>query len=82
MGSVTGVTVYLMVWWMVLFMVLPWRVTTPTEPQPGSAPSAPDKPYIWLKMAITTVISAVIWLIIYVLVESEWISFRTSTPFF
>jgi len=50
---------------------------TPAEPDdPGHAAGAPQQPRLLLKVAITTVVSAVIWLAIYLLVRSPWLSFR------
>jgi predicted secreted protein len=76
MAWVTGIVVYVLVWWITLFAVLPLWVT-PSEPDdPGHAAGAPQRPRMLLKMAITTVISALIWLAIYLLVRSPWLSFR------
>lgn len=76
MAWVTGIVVYVLVWWITLFAVLPLWVT-PAEPDdPGHAAGAPQRPRILLKMAITTVVSALIWLAIYLLVKSPWLSFR------
>ena len=76
MAWVTGIVVYVLVWWITLFAVLPLWVT-PAEPDdPGHAAGAPQRPRLLLKMAITTVVSALIWLAIYVLVRSPGLSFR------
>ena len=76
MAWVTGIIVYVLVWWITLFAVLPLWVT-PTEPgDPGHPAGAPQLPRMLLKMAITTVLSALIWLAIYILVKSPWLSFR------
>jgi predicted secreted protein len=76
MAWVTGIIVYVLVWWITLFAVLPLWVT-PAEPDdPGHAAGAPQRPRMLLKIAITTVVSAVIWLAIYLLVKSPWLSFR------
>jgi len=76
MAWVTGIVVYVLVWWITLFAVLPLWVT-PAEPDDsGHAAGAPQRPRLLLKMAITTVVSALIWLAIYVLVRSPWLSFR------
>jgi predicted secreted protein len=76
MAWVTGIVVYVLVWWITLFAVLPLWVT-PAEPDdPGHAAGAPQRPRLLVKMAITTVVSALIWLAIYVLVRSPWLSFR------
>jgi predicted secreted protein len=73
---VTGIAVFIVVWWVVLFAVLPWGVKPAETLVPGQADSAPENPRLWLKAAVTTVIAGVIWLGIYLLVSSDWISFR------
>ncbi|HMD64354.1 MAG TPA: DUF1467 family protein [Stellaceae bacterium] len=76
MGWVTGIIVYVLVWWITLFAVLPLWVT-PAEPDdPGHGAGAPQRPRLRLKMAVTSVVAAVIWLAIYMLVRSPWLSFR------
>src|SRR6202030_1988470 len=76
MAWVTGIVVYVLVWWITLFAVLPLWVT-PAEPgDPGHAAGAPQRPRLVLKMVITTVVAALIWLVIYMLVRSPWLSFR------
>ena len=72
----TGIMVYLVIWWVVLLTVLPWWVKVPDKPEPGHATSAPDKPMLWRKVAITSVISALLWLVAYYLIASDWITFR------
>ena len=76
MGWLSGILVYLVVWWLVIFMVLPWGVKPPDNPGPGHATSAPDQPMLWRKTAITSVITAVVWVIIYLAVENSWVNFR------
>jgi predicted secreted protein len=76
MTWLTGVMVYVVIWWMVLLMVLPWGVKVPEIPEPGHATSAPQNPMMWRKALITTLISAVLWGIAYWLIESEWLSLR------
>lgn len=79
MGWVSGIAVYIVIWWLVIFMVLPWGVQ-PIEQgdvEKGHAASAPLRPRILRKVAITTVISAVLWLIAYAIIESDLITFRT-----
>ena len=76
MGWVTGIIVYVLVWWITIFAVLPLWVT-PAEPgDPGHAAGAPSKPRMLLKVAVTTVVSAVIWVAIDLVVNSSWFSFR------
>lgn len=73
---VTAVFVYIVVWWVVLFAVLPWGVRTPDEPEPGMASSAPVEPRILRKFMITSVVSLLVWLVIFGIERSGIISFR------
>lgn len=68
--------VYICVWWVMLFMVLPWGVRRIENPEPGHEPGAPEKPMIWRKLIATTLLSFVVWGAIYLLVELELFSFR------
>ena len=72
----TGTVVYILVWWVVLFAVLPLWVT-PAEPDdPGYAAGAPQPPRLLLKAAVTTGVAGVVWLVIYLVVRSPYLSFR------
>jgi predicted secreted protein len=76
MGWVTGIAVYILIWWISLFTVLPWRAERARDPLPGTIESAPDNPRLLIKFGITTVIAMVLWLVLDVLVNSDLISFR------
>ena len=76
MGWVTGIVVYVLVWWVTLFAVLPLWVTPSDPDDPGYAAGAPKRPRLLLKAVVTTAVSAVIWLAIYLVVRSPWLSFR------
>ena len=78
MTYVEGIVVYVLIWWVVIFAVLPWGVRPPakSEAVPGQAESAPVRPRLWLKAGITTLAAAVIWLIIWAIIRSDLISFR------
>ena len=72
----TGLFTYLIVWWLVLFIVLPWGNRPPGNPEPGHAASAPEKPRLLMKFAATTAISVVVFLGVYGIIESGWIKIR------
>ena len=78
MTLATGIAIYVVVWWIVLFTVLPWGATPPAEPGKGHAESAPEHPRILLKALITTLLAGVVWGGIYLLIHSDLISFRES----
>src|ERR1700730_1910218 len=78
MGWVTGIVVYVLTWWITLFAVLPLWVPPAERDDLVHAAGAPQRPRMLLKVAVTTVVSALIWLGIYALVSSPWFSFRES----
>jgi predicted secreted protein len=75
MGWVTGIATYFLIWWIAIFVTLPLGVKM-AEPQQGHAYGAPANPRLGFKFLVTSVISAIIWLVIYALVEIEIIDFR------
>jgi predicted secreted protein len=72
----TGVLTYVIVWWLVLFIVLPWGNRPPEHPEPGHVPSAPEKPRLAIKFAATTVIATIVFAGLYAVIESGWINLR------
>jgi predicted secreted protein len=76
MDWVTGLVVYILVWWISLFGVLPWGVRPAENPLPGTVESAPDRPRLMFKFLVTTGVAAIIWIVIFALVRSDLISFR------
>jgi len=76
MSPVTGIAIYFVIWWTVLFAVLPWGAHVPDESDAGKAAGAPARPRIGLKFLVTTGIAAVVWLIVYGIIKSDLITFR------
>lgn len=78
MNLFTGIIVFLLIWWTALFCVLPIG----TRPDPdgdlaaGGWRGAPVAHNLGWKLLGTTLLSSVIWLGIWFLIESDWISFR------
>ncbi len=75
MGLGTGIAVFLVAWWIVLFAVLPWGNAPEENPGEGHIASAPAKPRLRLKFLITTGLAAIIWLGIYLAVEMDIVDF-------
>jgi len=80
MGLASGAVVYIILWWIIFFMSLPIGVHPPhevgEEVQPGNEAGAPVRPYLWIKIAATSVIAAVLWGVVYWLIGTDLISFR------
>jgi predicted secreted protein len=68
--------VFAIVWWLILFMVLPFGAAPPDEVEPGMATSAPARPRMAAKLAITTVLAAIVTALIMWLVDSGVIQLR------
>lgn len=74
MGLASGLAVYFITWWTILFAILPWGIEA--DPATGQV-GAPKAPKLKQKFIITTLVSAVIWLAIYWLVSNpEFLPFR------
>ncbi|HEX6113522.1 MAG TPA: DUF1467 family protein [Geminicoccaceae bacterium] len=68
--------IFAIVWWLILFMVLPFGAAPPAEVEPGMATSAPAKPRLAVKMAITTLLAALVTALIIWLMDSGLIHLR------
>ena len=63
MPVTTAVAIFFLIWWIVLFAVLPWGVRSQHEGgevTPGTDPGAPALPRLFQKLVWTTGVSAVI----------------------
>ena len=76
MDIVSGIVVYILLWWWVLFMTLPFGAKAPEQVEEGHATSAPQKPRLMIKAGVTTVIAFVLWLIVNALINADIFSFR------
>jgi predicted secreted protein len=59
----TAIAIYFIIWWVVLFAVLPFGVRSQEESgkvAPGTDPGAPVIPQIWRKLVWTTIAASVI----------------------
>ena len=75
MGIVSGFVVFQMIWWIVLFTVLPVGIRTdPDKAQTGFANSAPIQLNLRKKLLITTLISIVLWGVAFIVMYYELIS--------
>ena len=63
-----SLAIYFIIWWLVLFTVLPIGITTQAEDGevvPGSAESAPIQPRLLFKALLTTAIATVVFAVVY-----------------
>lgn len=70
---VTAVAIFITIWWVTLFAVLPLGVRSVHEsedpPLPGTDPGAPVAPRLLMKAGLTTVISVVLFVALVAIVR-------------
>ena len=77
MNWFTGLVLYVLIWWTVLFGVLPLgtRPMADADNQTGWR-GAPEHPQLLRKAIITTLVATVVWFGAYLLITSPYVSFR------
>ena len=75
MAISTAIAIYFLIWWVVLFAVLPWGVRAQGEEgAPGTDPGAPTVPRLRAKLLWTTVVASIVWGICAVIYVNGWVS--------
>ena len=87
MATATVIAIYFIIWWVVLFAVLPWGVRSQEESgevAPGTDPGAPAVHRVWMKLVWTTVIAGVVFGVLAAIYKGGLIPFeflqRISSP--
>ncbi|MCC6889996.1 MAG: DUF1467 family protein [Hyphomicrobiales bacterium] len=77
MSLPTALAIYFLIWWVVLFTVLPFGIRSQHEsgelPE-GTDPGAPVAAQLVLRLLWTTVISAVVFAVLAVVYTRRWIT--------
>ena len=60
MAIFTHVLIFILVWWILFFIILPLKIKVPLKTEIGHAKSAPNKPFLLIKFLVTSLISAII----------------------
>ena len=78
MSVTTAVAIYFLIWWLMLFAVLPFGVRSQHEGgdfAPGTDPGAPIIPRMLWKLLWTTIASGILFAILYVIYVYRLITF-------
>lgn len=78
MDFVSTLVVFLLLWWWVFLMSLPFGVRTVETPEAGHAPSAPARPMLWRKVLVTTIIASALTVLVNWIISAQIISFGMS----
>ena len=80
MGITGSIIVYVLIWWVIFFSVLPLGIQSNKkkfkERIDGMDPGAPINPRIGKKFLITTIITSIIFIVIYYLVKLDLLNLR------
>jgi predicted secreted protein len=73
----TSIAIYFIIWWTVLFAVLPWGVRSQEEAgevAKGTDPGAPVVHRLGRKLVWTSVVAAIVFAMWYVIYSYRWIA--------
>lgn len=76
MDLVAGIIIYVILWWVIFFMTLPFGGHMNPTPKKGHDTGAPKVTYLREKIVITTLISTTIWFGVEYLISINLIDFR------
>ena len=85
MPVTTGIAIFFLIWWIVLFAVLPWGVRSQHEGGemvPGTDPGAPTSFRLGRKLLWTTLVAAVIYAVCYVVYVERLVTLNGLTSLF
>jgi len=77
MSTTTLCAVFFLIWWVVLFAVLPWGVHSQEEGAdivPGTDPGAPAVPKLGRKLMWTTLVACVVFAAFYVVMANRLVT--------
>ena len=74
MDFVSGLVVFILLWWWVFLMSLPFGIKTPEQVENGHATSAPEQPMLRRKVSISTAIALILLVIIYWIIDTGLVS--------
>jgi predicted secreted protein len=80
MAVATGIALYAVIWWIVLFAVLPfWTRPRDSAREEGGWRGAPESPNLGRKVLVTTIVSGLVWVLIWWLTENDVLGIRAGT---
>jgi predicted secreted protein len=77
MSTTTYIAVFFLIWWVVLFAVLPWGIHSQAEGgavAPGTDPGAPVLPRVGRKLMWTTLVACAVFTAFYVVTATRLVT--------
>ena len=74
-GPLTLIAIYIIIWWVVLFAVLPLGMNQGPQERPtdGGDWGAPERPDLKRKFLTTTWIAAIVWIVVILVIQFQLI---------
>jgi predicted secreted protein len=80
MDPLLGLAIYIILWWIAFFAVLPLGVRNleeaGEETHPGVERGAPHRPDLWKKALIAAILAAIAWAVVFYAVQTDLFSVR------
>ncbi len=76
MSFAEAALVFVLVWWVALFAILPVGVRRAENPEPGHEAGAPENPKLWRKGLATTAVAALLTGVIFAAAETGLLPLR------
>jgi len=74
MAISTAIAIYFLIWWIMLFAVLPFGVKAQgDEALPGTDPGAPVVPHLLAKLIWTTAVATLVFAVCAIVYINQWI---------
>jgi predicted secreted protein len=77
MSATTAFAIFFLIWWVVLFTVLPWGIKSQHESEdmaPGTDPGAPSTARIGWKLLWTTVVAIALYAVCFLVYVEHWVT--------
>ncbi|MFY9839960.1 MAG: DUF1467 family protein [Xanthobacteraceae bacterium] len=85
MPVATALAIFFLIWWVVLFAVLPWGIRSQHEGEDmvaGTDPGAPVSVKIGRKLLWTTLVAIAIYAVCYFVYSKHWVTIDGLMTFF
>jgi predicted secreted protein len=81
MGITGAIIIYISIWWIVFFSILPIGIKSQNQEfkdnLTGNDPGAPKNPQIAKRFLITTLITSILFSLIYYLIVNDYLNLRS-----
>jgi predicted secreted protein len=85
MSIASAIAIYFIIWWLVLFLTLPFGVRNSHESgadvEIGHEPGAPVNPRLWRKALVTTILATLVFAVFYYLKTHDLLTLE-NLPFY